>query len=66
MEIIEKIKNLPLEENSSNIKYFQTLPKITKATVETFDVDYGTPQYHEAFYYNKYISDLIMQQQYSN
>ena len=36
-------------------------PVITKATVETYGVDYGMPEYMEAFDYNRYMSDLILQ-----
>ena len=36
-------------------------PVITKATVETYGVDYGMPEYEKAFDYNQYLSDLIMQ-----
>ncbi len=52
-----------LTENSE-IKKFQegSYPVITKATVETYGVDYGIPEYMEAFDYNQYISDLYLQQ----
>ena len=56
MEIIEEINKLPVEDgeseslNSSDmVQYFQTLPVITNATVETYGVDYGIPEYQEAF-----------------
>ena len=38
-----------------------SFPVITKATVETYGVDYGMPEYMEAFDYDQYMSDLIMQ-----
>ena len=38
-----------------------SFPVITKATVETYGVDYGMPDYMEAFDYDKYMSDLILQ-----
>ena len=42
-----------------------TYPVITKATVETYGIDYGMPVYQSAFDYDQYLSDLIMQY-YSN
>lgn len=38
-----------------------SFPVITKATVETYGVDYGMPEYQEAFDYDRYMSDLILQ-----
>lgn len=51
-----------LSENQEIIKYnSDSFPVITKATVETYGVDYGMPEYSEAFDYDKYMSDLILQ-----
>ena len=69
MEIIEDINGLPTEESSGSsevVKNFQTLPLITKATVDTFGVNYGIPEYHKAFDYNSYLSELFMQQYYNS
>ena len=38
-----------------------SFPVITKATVETYGVKYEMPTYMEAFDYNQYMSDLILQ-----
>jgi len=38
-----------------------SFPVITKASVETFGVDYKMPEYKAAFDYDKYMSDLILQ-----
>ena len=38
-----------------------SFPVITKATVETYGVHYDMPEYKEAFDYNQYLSDLILQ-----
>lgn len=71
MNIIEKMKELPKKEKSSDststsaedIEYFanDNYPKILEAKVETYDVDYGMPEFNEAFDYNAYLSNLIMQ-----
>lgn len=72
MDIVEKILQLPtIEKNASTnleegtTKYFQDLPVITKATVDTFGTNYGMPKYIEAFDYNSYLTNLLLQQ-YSN
>ena len=68
MDIIDKIKELPLKESESTssteeVKYFanDNYPKILEAKVETYDIDYGMPEFNEAFDYNAYLSNLIMQ-----
>lgn len=66
MEIIERINELPTQENEDaseeSIKYFDgNYPVITSATVETYGIDYGTPEYQEAFDYNSYVSNLLLQ-----
>ena len=68
MDIIEKINSLPTkeseesEETTNNIKYFDgNYPVITSATVETYGVNYKVPEYMEAFDYNSYISNLLLQ-----
>ena len=50
-------------EDTQEIKKFavDSCPVISKATVETYGVDYGMPEYMEAFDYDQYMSDLIMQ-----
>lgn len=51
-----------LTDNQEITKYsIESVPVITKATVETFGIDYGTPKYEKAFDYDKYMSDLILQ-----
>lgn len=51
-----------LVENQEITKFASgSFPVITKATVETFGVDYGMPEYNKAFDYDKYMSDLILQ-----
>lgn len=48
--------------NEEIVKYtVESAPVITKATVETYEIDYGMPEFEKAFDYNKYMSDLIMQ-----
>lgn len=55
-----------ISQNQSITKYAEgSYPVISKATVETYGVDYGIPKYEKAFDYNQYMSDLIMQY-YSN
>ena len=56
MEIIEQINSLPTVQNddttmsTDTINYFDgNYPVITSATVETYGIDYGTPEYQEAF-----------------
>lgn len=68
MDIIEKINSLPTkeseesEETTNNIKYFDgNYPVITSATVETYGINYKVPEYMEAFDYNSYISNLLLQ-----
>ncbi len=76
MDIIEKINQLPVvteaeseteveTDDTKNVKYFENLPVITKATVETYGVDYGMPEFDEAFDYDQYVSNLLLQY-YSN
>ena len=51
-----------LEEGQEITKYaVGSFPVISKATVETYGVDYGMPIYMEAFDYDKYMSDLLLQ-----
>ena len=68
MEIVEKIalQNVKKSENETNsdsagISQFITFPIITKATVETFGINYGFPEVHEAFDYNAYMQDFLTQ-----
>ena len=42
-----------------------SFPVIKKATVETYGIDYGMPEYQEAFDYNRYLTDLYLRN-YSN
>lgn len=46
------------EEDEGAIQQFATTPIITNATVETYGVDYGKPEVHEAFDIQDYISEL--------
>lgn len=51
-----------LAENQEIVKFaVGSFPVITKATVETYGVDYGIPEYSKAFDYDRYMSDLILQ-----
>ena len=67
MEIIEKLHELPLAETENAtqgaIKNFAegSYPVIKSAKVETFDVNYGMPEYNKAFDYNAYLSQLLLQ-----
>jgi peptidyl-prolyl cis-trans isomerase B (cyclophilin B) len=67
MDIVEQILNLPVEEDEDasedSIKNFEqgSYPKITSISVDTFGVDYGMPEYSEAFDYSSYMSQLILQ-----
>ncbi len=64
-DIIEKINTLKVVENEEaeeqDIKYFESLPTITTATVDTFGIDYGTPIYQKAFDYQAYVTDILLQ-----
>ena len=68
MDIIEQINSLPTQENedtttsTNNIKYFDgNYPVITSATVETYGIDYKTPEYQAAFDYDSYVSNVLRQ-----
>lgn len=68
MEIIEQINSLPTVQNddtkmsTDTINYFDgNYPVITSATVETYGIDYGTPEYQEKFDYDAYVSDVLLQ-----
>ena len=50
---------IDLDENS--IKDFATPAVITNASVETFGVNYGTPEVHEAFDYNDFLQSYFNQ-----
>ena len=51
-----------LSDNQEITKFASgSFPVITKATVETYGIDYGMPEYQEAFDYDRYMSDLILQ-----
>ena len=64
LEILEKIYNeaeiQTSEEGSEedSIQKFANMPTITKATVETYGVDYGKPEVHEAFDFQGYMNEL--------
>lgn len=63
-DIIEKIntlKTIPEEDIQENqIEYFENLPVINTVTVDTFGVDYGMPEYLEAFDYNSYSLNYLL------
>ena len=71
MDIVEKIyatetKEQSAEEagtdyNATTIKPFNTMPVIKNVTVETYGVDYGIPETHEAFNYSQYLYELMNQ-----
>lgn len=70
MDIIEKIYNLEKEvieneseetQDSSSIEKFATMPTITKATVDTFGINYGYPEVNEAFDYDAYLQQILSQ-----
>ena len=64
-DIIEQISTLQtvVEENAEEgqIKYFENLPIITKATINTYGIDYGMPIYEKAFDYQEYYTNLFLQ-----
>lgn len=67
-DIIEKIySECPIKEkteeetDTSAINEFSEYPVIRNATVETYGVDYGKPEIHEAFDFNAYINNLYLQ-----
>ena len=64
-EILESLNELSVitEEDAieGQIEYFENLPIIKSAKVETYGVDYGTPKYVEAFDYNAYLSNMLLQ-----
>ena len=49
------------EEDESTVEEFDPKPVITSASVETYGVDYGKPEVHEAFDIQSYINDLYSQ-----
>lgn len=68
LDILEKIYNEAEivvneeeEEESSTIEKFANMPVITSANVETYGVDYGMPETHEAFDIQAYINELYSQ-----
>ena len=71
MDIVEKIyatetKEQSAEEagtdyNATTIKPFNTMPVIKNVTVETYGVDYGIPETHEASNYSQYLYELMNQ-----
>lgn len=66
IEIIDSINNAATiadeDASAEQVKYFENLPVIKEAKVETYGVDYGMPKYQEAFDYNAYLTNLLMQQ----
>lgn len=65
MEILEKVYNeLEVvaseeeESTSDSIKEFTAMPVISNATVETYGVDYGKPEVHQAFDLQSYLMQL--------
>ena len=70
MDIIEQINEIATQADEDSeegaIEYFETYPVITSATVETYGIDYGFPEYIEAFDYDSYISNLLLQYYSSN
>lgn len=78
MDIIETLNSLPTQESdsssssttsssNSSIKYFDgNYPVIASASIETYGVTYKTPKYAEAFDYNSYVSNLLLQYYSSN
>lgn len=65
MDIINQINSITVTESDDStegsIQYFETYPVITTATVETYGIDYEIPEYQEAFDYDSYISNLLLQ-----
>lgn len=66
MDIVERIYSLEKaavenEETgeTSSIEKFASMPKITKATVETFGINYGYPEVNKAFDYEGYMQQLL-------
>lgn len=71
LEILEKIYNevqiAEIKEGAeeSSIKEFASMPVITNASVEKYNVDYGKPEVHKKFDIQAYLSELYSQY-YSN
>lgn len=66
LDIIETINGLETgEKEDDGLSYFVNYPVIKTATVETYGVNYGTPNYMQTFDYNSFVSNLLMSQ-YSN
>ena len=70
MDIVEKIYNLEKQivendsedaDQTSSIEKFAVMPVITKATVDTFGINYGYPEVHEAFDYEGYLQQVLSQ-----
>ena len=49
------------ETEASSIEKFAFMPKISKATVETFGINYGYPDVNEAFDYEGYMQQVLSQ-----
>ena len=64
MDIFDKIYNelevvaAEDEEDTDSIKEFSTKPVMSNASVETYGVDYGKPEVHEAFNLSEYLTEL--------
>lgn len=71
LEILEKVYNevqiAEIKEGAeeSSIKEFASMPVITNASVEKYNVDYGKPEVHKKFDIQAYLSELYSQY-YSN
>ena len=62
LEEIEKLNTIDDESaEEGQIQYFETLPVIKTATVDTFGIDYGMPNYMEAFDYEAYSTEALLQ-----
>ena len=67
LDIVEKIFAAEVEistnseetVNTSSITNLLSPAVIKNATVETYDVNYGTPEVHEAFDYNQYLQNYF-------
>ena len=62
VDAISKVESIQEKDdstsNTESDKDTTNNPKITKMTVETFGVNYGTPQRQEAFDVNSYLMKL--------
>lgn len=55
----EEAETVEVEEDDGEIKNFANYPKITEVRVDTHGINFGMPEIHEMFDYEKYINDYL-------